>query len=128
MTIRSCSAGLYGFAIGSDGNIYPCQRFMGMEDYIIGNLDDGIDVDKILSYSHANVEEKKDCQQCWIRYLCGGACMNMSVTRGGGIMETSRDTCEIYRALYETILMIYYELKEWDDNYFINYLEKEKRS
>lgn len=126
LTIRSCSAGLYGFAIGSDGNIYPCQRFMGMEDYIIGNLDDGIDVDKILSYSHANVEEKKDCQQCWIRYLCGGACMNMCVTRGGGIMETPYDTCEIYRALYETILMIYYELKEWDDNYFSNYLEKDK--
>lgn len=123
-TIRSCSAGLYGFAIGSDGNVYPCQRFMGMEDYTVGNLDDGIDVMKIMSYSHANVEEKEDCRNCWIRYLCGGACMNMCVTRGGGIMETPRDACEIYRSLYEIILMIYYELKKWDENYFRNYLEE----
>ena len=126
-TIRACSAGLGGFAIGTDGNIYPCQRFMGMQDYIVGDINSEIDISKILPYFHANVEEKKDCQHCWGRYLCGGACMNLCVTRGGGIMETPKELCDIYLAIYEIVLKIYYELKNWDDDYFRNYLEKTKK-
>lgn len=125
-TIRACSAGLHGFAIGSDGNIYPCHRFMGMNDFIVGNLTDGINTETVLSYTRANVEEKEDCRHCWVRYLCGGACMNTCVTRGGGIMETPKNLCEIYQDLYEIILMIYADLKEWNDTYFREYLEGAK--
>ncbi|UTB31838.1 MAG: TIGR04083 family peptide-modifying radical SAM enzyme [Methanobacterium sp. ERen5] len=35
------------FAIGPDGNIYPCYRFVGMPDYIMGNVHDNPSLDDL---------------------------------------------------------------------------------
>ena len=122
--IKSCSAGISGFAIGSDGNIYPCHRFMGMPDYVVGNVDKGIDFSFIELYSHANVNEKEACKTCWAKYICGGGCLHTCVAQGGSPMDVPECYCDTYRDMYEVVLYIYYVLKTWDENYFRNLLEK----
>ena len=84
----------------------------------MGDVESGMDTQILKTYKHANVMEKSECKKCWARYLCGGACMNTCVTRGGGIMEVPQKLCEIYKGLYEIILTIYYHLKTWDDDFF----------
>ena len=128
LSIKSCNAGSTGFAIGSDGNFYPCHRYMGMEDYVCGSVDQGIDLSKTAIYKHANIFKKDDCKNCWARYLCGGACSNICVTQSNDAMKAPTCYCEIYKCIYENALYIYYELKSWDENYFRKILEKDKET
>ena len=126
LSVKGCNAGSTGFAIGSDGAFYPCHRYMGMEDYICGNVDDGIDVEKTKIFDHVSVFEKADCKECWARFLCGGGCSNICVTQTGDVMKAPECYCDIYRGIYKIMLHMYYELKQWDDQYFRNLLDKDK--
>lgn len=126
--VKGCNAGSTGFAIGSDGNYYPCHRYMGMEDYICGNVEEGIDLEKTKIFLHANVFEKEDCKDCWARFLCGGACSNTCVSQSGDVMKAPISYCNIYKGIYENALYIYYELKEWDDNYLRKLLDKDNEA
>lgn len=120
----ACGAGMRGFAIGTDEKIYPCHRYMGMDDYAVGTLDTGIDYEATLLYRHSNVFEKEDCKDCWARFLCGGGCSHISVTQENDVRKAPRLYCETYRKLYEIAIYTYSELKKWDDDVFRHMLEK----
>ncbi len=125
--IRStaCGAGLRGFAIGTDEKIYPCHRYMGMDDYVVGTLETGIDYDATLLYRHSSVFEKEDCKDCWAKFLCGGGCSHTSVTQENDVRKAPQLYCETYRKLYELAIFAYSELKKWNSNVFKNMLERE---
>lgn len=116
--IRSCNAGNNGFAVASNGGIYPCHRFMGMEDYLVGNIDQGIDQSITRSFEYANVLYKEDCINCWARFLCGGGCIHTCVSQENNIMKAPKCYCDIYRSQFEVILYLYSKLKEWDEDFF----------
>ena len=40
--ITGCGAGHEYLAITPEGDIYPCHQFVGMEDFKVGNVNDGI--------------------------------------------------------------------------------------
>ena len=126
MRIRSCNAGNSGIAVGTDRNIYPCHRFMGMEDYIIGTLDTGIDEERKGEYQKATIYAKEDCKECWARYLCSGACAHTSACHGGDVFHAPKCYCDIYKGLYEIILEMYWRLKEWDEDVFRKMMAKEE--
>ena len=126
MKIRACNAGNNGIAVGTDENIYPCHRFMGMKDYIIGTLDTGIDESLRGKYRKATIYTKEECKDCWARYLCNGACAHTSAIHGGDVFHAPVCYCDIYKGLYEIILDTYWRLKEWDDDVFRKMMEKEE--
>lgn len=125
--IRGCNAGGSGIAVGTNGKIYPCHRFMGMEDNVIGTLDGGIDISKQREYWKANVITKEECAGCWARYVCSGACSHTSVVHTGSVFHAPACYCDIYKGIIELVLHIYWELKKWDDNVFGRMMEKEER-
>ncbi len=120
--IRGCSAGNNSIAIGTDGNIYPCHRFMGMPQYIIGSIDDGIDEESRGKYREATIYKKEGCKDCWARYICCGGCSHTSASHGG-IFNAPKCYCDIYRGLYEIALYAYWQLKKWDENILRERLE-----
>lgn len=122
--IRGCSAGNNNIAVGTDGNIYPCHRFMGMVQGVIGHLHTGINRELQRKYHEATVHKKEECKNCWARYLCGGTCAHTSVVHGGDIFHAPTCYCEIYCELYEIILYTYWKLKEWNDDYFRRIMEE----
>lgn len=126
MKIRSCNAGNNGIAVGTDGNIYPCHRFMGMKEYIIGSLDTGIDESLRGEYRKATIYAKEECKDCWVRYLCNGSCAHTSAVHGGDIFHAPTCYCDIYKGLYEIILDVYWRLKEWDEDVFRKMMDKEE--
>ena len=127
MKIRSCNAGNNGLAIGTDGNIYPCHRFMGMPDYIIGNLESGIDETLRAQYRKATIYTKEECKDCWARYICSGGCSHTSASHNGDIYHAPSCYCDIYRGLHEIILHTYFKLKSWDDDVFRKMLDKAEK-
>lgn len=128
LKMRSCNAGYGGIAIGTDGNIYPCHRFMGMPEYIIGTLNEGIDEITRAEYRQATIYKKAECKDCWARYLCSGGCAHTSAVHGGDVFHAPTCYCDIYKGLYEIHLYTYWKLKEWDDNIFRCKLEKSDKT
>jgi len=65
-----CEAGQKGIAIDPTGVIYPCYRFVGLEDTSIGDIYNGFDDEKIkifFEYSRLNIEK---CNNCPLNFRC----------------------------------------------------------
>ena len=68
------------FAVGFDGSIYPCYRFVGMDEYILGNVKTNPNFDdlkkseswKILEEFREYVDE--NCKSCRYVKYCEGGC------------------------------------------------------
>ena len=70
-----CGAGTEYVAVTPTGEFYPCHQFVGQEEFIIGNVDEGITKDEITSkFKNVSVNEKPVCKECWAKYYCSGGC------------------------------------------------------
>ncbi len=73
--ISGCGAGNEYMAITPEGHIYPCHQFVGDTDFILGDLETGIQRKDIQDVFYgSNVMEKEDCKECWAKYFCSGGC------------------------------------------------------
>lgn len=62
--------------VGTDGSIYPCHRYAGLDNYVIGNVETGVDKSKARAvYQQFFDLWDRHCRDCWARYTCSGACM-----------------------------------------------------
>jgi len=67
------------FAIGPDGSIYPCYRFIGMPEFCFGNVSDRPSMDEIRK---TGAWEKMHRYTEYVDLACG-ACSNIRYCRGG---------------------------------------------
>ncbi len=106
-----CGAGRTYFALARDGSFYPCHRFVGMESYRMGTIENGIDLTlqkKILSLT---VDNRPACRECWARYLCGGGCWKHAVDAHGDLANPEEElSCQIIRHEIECAMAINSEL------------------
>jgi uncharacterized protein len=97
------------FAVGPDGSIYPCYRFVGMPEWVMGHVRDRPTVEE-LSRSDAwqrmhRYEEYVDtaCAGCaHIRYCRGGCPYNAIVPTGGEIKGVDPH-CRAYQRIFSEI-------------------------
>ncbi|NLM51945.1 MAG: thioether cross-link-forming SCIFF peptide maturase [Firmicutes bacterium] len=70
-----CGAGSSYLAVTPDGKLYPCHQFAGEEDFCVGNVFTGIQVEDTLQrFQAVDSVEKEACRNCFARYFCGGGC------------------------------------------------------
>jgi len=95
---KPCSAGTSYLAVDIDGTIYPCHRFIGDSNFVMGNLN-GHSLDKDLSklFTGALVISKEKCRSCWARYYCGGGCHRHGYEFNGDIHNPYDIECELMR-------------------------------
>ena len=68
------------FAVGFDGSIYPCYRFVGMDDYIFGNVELNPSFDDLKSSDAWDKLEEfrayvaESCKKCRHVKYCEGGC------------------------------------------------------
>lgn len=99
-----CSAGSYMFSFAADGNIYPCDSFVGNSSYIIGNFHSDIDRDKLEKYRDISVHIREKCRTCWAKFVCGGDCYHNSFLKHGDILTPDSSYCEIMIPTIECII------------------------
>ncbi|MEO0129673.1 MAG: SPASM domain-containing protein [candidate division WOR-3 bacterium] len=64
-----CIPGLRKIFVDTDGRFYPCERVM--RAYNIGDVDRGIEIDKIMNIARGYVMESGgDCINCWAAKIC----------------------------------------------------------
>ncbi len=84
-----CSTGISALYITPMGDIYPCSRLITKEEeFKIGNITTGtLDMSIISRFKNNHIFNKKECEKCWAKYICGGQCY-------GDIFEVSKDIKE----------------------------------
>lgn len=105
--LSGCGAGHEYFAVAPDGSLYPCHQFVGREQYLLGNLTDGVtnkDIPQYFRQSH--VLNKPECSECWARFYCSGGCHANADLFNGDIRKPYKIGCELQKKRLECALMI----------------------
>jgi uncharacterized protein len=109
--LTQCGAGSGYLAVSSDGDLYPCHRFVGNDQYLMGNVFDGISRTDIVDlFISAHVNNKEKCLRCWARYICGGGCHAYAIEFNGDILKPYDIECELMKHRVELGAHIYAEL------------------
>ncbi len=115
--LRGCGAGSEYVAITPEGDIYPCHQFVGMEQWKLGNLQEGTwDSDLSNEFLSANIYTRSDCPDCWARYYCSGGCSAGNVLAGGTLKQPNPLACEIERKRVECAIALKVKLLENADS------------
>jgi uncharacterized protein len=85
-------------AVAPDGVLYPCHRFVGMEKWSLGSLDEGLDRSRCMAFwRDYRAATRKTCASCWAYRICGGPCP-WEAARPDGTFGMVPRLCEDTRA------------------------------
>ena len=105
--LRGCGCGSEYVAGTPDGDIYPCHQFVGIDDFKMGNLDDGTFNQEMKSYFAAShVYSKPECKKCWAKFYCSGGCNANNYIYEGDIHNAHKLSCEIQKKRLECSIMM----------------------
>lgn len=108
-----CGAGTRIRAINYQGNVYPCQRYMGDSKNVLDNIVTHEKESNISPFQHYNVLSHPVCSQCWIKYMCGGGCHHSNMLESNNIYSCSEESCELLKGIYEMCIYMYWRLKKY---------------
>lgn len=105
--LSGCGSGTEYLAVTPWGDFYPCHQFVGIEDFLMGNVDDGITRDDIVqNFKGCNVYAKEKCKNCFAKFYCSGGCAANSYNFHGVINDAYDVGCELQRKRVECAIMI----------------------
>lgn len=111
--LSGCGSGTEYLAVTPWGDLYPCHQFVGQEEFLMGNVDDGIVRPEIAdNFRSCNVYSKDKCRDCFAKFYCSGGCMANSYNFHGTIHDTYDIGCEMQRKRVECAIMIKAALAE----------------
>jgi uncharacterized protein len=111
--LSGCGSGTEYMAVTPWGDLYPCHQFVGVDDFCIGNVRDGVlRPDLCGEFKKCNVYSKKECRECFSRFFCSGGCAANSYNFTGGINDVYEIGCAMQRKRVECALMIKAALAE----------------
>ena len=105
--LSGCGSGTEYLAVTPWGDFYPCHQFVGDEDFLMGNVDDGITRDDLVgTFSNCNVYSKEKCKNCFAKFYCSGGCAANSYNFHGTIHDAYDIGCEMQKKRVECSIMI----------------------
>jgi uncharacterized protein len=105
--LSGCGSGTEYLAVTPWGDLYPCHQFVGEEEFLMGNVDDGIVHPEIADeFRGCSVYSKESCKNCFAKFYCSGGCMANSWHFHNTIHDTYELSCEMERKRVECAIMI----------------------
>ena len=105
--LSGCGSGTEYLAVTPWGDLYPCHQFVGQEEFLMGNVDEGIVNPQIADeFRGCSVYSKDRCRKCFARFYCSGGCMANAYKFHGSINDTYEISCEMERKRVECAIMI----------------------
>ena len=105
--LSGCGSGNEYLAVTPWGDFYPCHQFVGNEEFLMGNVDEGITRTDIRDeFKTCNVYAKEKCQKCFAKFYCSGGCAANSYNFHGNINDAYDIGCELQRKRIECAIMI----------------------
>lgn len=105
--LRGCGCGNEYVAVTPEGDIYPCHQFVGMTDWKMGTVWEGItNLQMKDDFARTNVYTKEDCMNCWAKFYCSGGCNANNLQYAGDVKKPYRLACEMEKKRLECAIMI----------------------
>lgn len=105
--LSGCGSGTEYLAVTPWGDLYPCHQFVGQEEFLLGNVDEGITRPEICNeFKNCNVYAKEECKKCFARFYCSGGCAANAYNFTGNINGVYEVGCELQRKRVECAIMI----------------------
>ena len=105
--LSGCGSGTEHLAVTPWGDFYPCHQFVGQEEFLMGNVDDGItNTDIREAFKTCNVYSKEKCKNCFAKFYCSGGCAANSYNFHGSIHDAYDLGCELQRKRVECAIML----------------------
>lgn len=100
--LSACGAGREYLAVTPSGDIYPCHQFVGIDEFLMGNVfDKRLNNNIIESFKNTHVFSKEKCTKCWARFYCSGGCNANNYLLNGDMNEPYEITCELQKKRIE---------------------------
>lgn len=105
--LSGCGTGTEYLAVTPWGDLYPCHQFVGRDEFLMGNVDDGV-VNTTLreNFKKTSVYTKPDCDGCFAKFYCSGGCCANSDKFHGDIVTSYEIGCELERKRIECAIML----------------------
>ena len=105
--LSGCGSGTEYLAVTPWGDLYPCHQFVGQDEFLMGNVDEGIvRPDIVDQFKCCNVYTKKKCQDCFAKFYCSGGCAANAYNFQHDINDAYDIGCELMRKRVECAIMI----------------------
>lgn len=117
-TTRNCDAAYKSFFIDIDGDIYSCSCLNCTKELSVGNINTGIDYEKIKAKSlyPKNVNAYMSCKNCWLRHLCSGSCIAVKWLESRDTNITSKYLCAINNLYWDFVIRLYINIYPYIKN------------
>ncbi len=105
--LSGCGSGTEYLAVTPWGDLYPCHQFVGEDNYLMGNVYEGVKkTDLRDEFKCCNVYAKDKCKECFARFYCSGGCAANSFKFHGNILDTYDIGCELQKKRVECAIML----------------------
>ena len=106
-----CGAGKDRLSFTADGDIYPCDNFVGEEIFKLGNVyEESYNLFNI-NFNEFSVNNLIPCKDCWARHLCTGDCLYNAYVKTGDLSNQDPIMCEFYLFLCELAIRFIMDLR-----------------
>lgn len=105
--VSGCGVGTEYLAVTPNGELYPCHQFVGDENFLLGNIWDGITNKQVLEqFENCNVYSHKECKDCFAKLYCSGGCAANAYHTTGSVNGIYEFGCELHRKRIECAIML----------------------
>ena len=105
--LSGCGSGTEYLAVTPWGDLYPCHQFVGIPEFLMGNVEDGIVKPELREeFKHCNVYSKDKCKDCFAKFYCSGGCSANSYKFHQNINDAYDIGCELQRKRVECAIML----------------------
>lgn len=113
--LSGCGSGTEYLAVTPWGDFYPCHQFVGQEEFLMGNVEEGITNTAVCDQFQAcSVYTKESCKNCFAKFYCSGGCAANAYNFEGDIKGVYEIGCELERKRVECAIMIKAALSKED--------------
>jgi uncharacterized protein len=121
----SCGAGFGYLAVDAAGCFFLCHRLTGEDTFCLGDLETGVDVEKIRSSLETLTAGKEQlCSECWARTLCAGGCHYENHLRETKLGLSPGGSCHFIRSWLQLGIELYAELHRMGADFLLERLDK----
>ena len=105
--LKGCGSGTEYLAVAPNGDLYPCHQFVGMNDFLMGNVDTGVTNTALSNkFKLCNVYSKEECRSCFAKFYCSGGCAANAYNFTGDINGVYDIGCALQRKRVECAIML----------------------
>lgn len=114
--LAGCGSGTEYLAVTPEGDLYPCHQFVGLPEYKMGTVWEGVTREDIKEqFLSCNVYAKEDCKKCWAKFYCSGGCAANALQTNGDILKPYELGCKLQRKRVECAIVIQAKLANEDN-------------